>query len=225
MCTLLLSWRTTLGATLEWIATSDIDSFIQRTKLSRFKGKAQFSTGMKRILVAGIGNIFFGDDAFGCEVATELAKRPLPEGVNVRDFGIRSYDLAYAMMEDYELIIFIDALSRGEAPGTLYLIEPELNKNKLDEAKAEVVNAQSMSPVQVLQLVRSLGGQPRKLYVVGCEPGVLESEDGRMGLSERVAAAVEPAVNMIQKLIGDFSQTEGVEAGLKKVKPDQRIKS
>jgi hydrogenase maturation protease len=180
---------------------------------------------MKRILVAGIGNIFFGDDAFGCEVATELAKRPLPEGVNVRDFGIRSYDLAYAMMEDYELIIFIDALSRGEAPGTLYLIEPELNKNKLDEAEAEVVNAHSMSPVRVLQLVRSLGGQPRKLYVVGCEPGVLESEDGRMGLSERVAAAVEPAVNMIQKLIGDFSQTEGVEAGLKKVKPDQGIKS
>ena len=57
---------------------------------------------MKRILVAGIGNIFFGDDAFGCEVAAELAKRPLPDGVNVRDFGIRSYDFAYAMMDDYE---------------------------------------------------------------------------------------------------------------------------
>lgn len=180
---------------------------------------------MKRILVAGIGNIFFGDDAFGCEVAAELAKRPLPDGVNVRDFGIRSYDLAYAMMGDYELIIFIDALSRGETPGTLYLIEPEMNKNRLDEAEAEVVNAHSMSPVRVLQLVRSLGGQPKKLYVVGCEPGVLENEDGRMGLSERVAAAVEPAVNMIQKLIGDLSQTESVEAGPKKVKPDQGIKS
>src|SRR6478609_7352894 len=213
MCTLLLSWRMTLDAILEWIATSDIDSFTQRTELRRFEGTAKFSTGMKRILVAGIGNIFFGDDAFGCEVATELAKRPLPEGVNVRDFGIRSYDLAYAMMEDYELIIFIDALSRGEAPGTLYLIEPELNKNKLDEAEAKVVNAHSMSPVRVLQLVRSLGGQPGKLYVVGCEPGVLESDDGRMGLSERVAAAVEPAVNMIQKLIGDLIQTDIVGLG------------
>jgi hydrogenase maturation protease len=216
MCTLLLYWRMTLGATLEWIATSDIDSFTQRTKLSRFEGAAQFSTGMKRILVAGIGNIFFGDDAFGCEVAAELAKRPLPDGIKVRDFGIRSYDLAYAMMEDYELIIFIDAVSRGEAPGTLSLIEPEMNKNKLDEAEAEVVNAHSMSPVRVLQLVRSLGGQPRKLYVVGCEPGVLESEDGRMGLSERVAAAVEPAVNMIQKLIGDLIQTDSVGPGPKK---------
>ena len=100
-----------------------------------------------------------------------------------------------------------------------------MNKNKLDEAETEVVNAHSMSPVRAMQLVRSLGGQTRKLYVVGCEPDVLESEDGQMGLSDRVAAAVEPAVNMIEKLIGDFSQTEGVEAGPKKVKPDQGIKS
>jgi hydrogenase maturation protease len=159
---------------------------------------------MKRILVAGIGNIFFGDDAFGCEVAAELAKRPLPDGVNVRDFGIRSYDLAYAMMEDYELIIFIDTVSRGEAPGTLSLIEPEMNKNKLDEAEAEVVNAHSMSPVRVLQLVRSLGGKPREVYVVGCEPAVLEREDGEMRLSAIVRAAVMPAVEMIEKLIADL---------------------
>jgi len=159
---------------------------------------------MKRILVAGIGNIFFGDDAFGCEVAAELAKRPLPDGVNVRDFGIRSYDLAYAMMEDYELIIFVDALSRGEAPGTLYLIEPEMIKNKLDEAEAEVVNAHSMNPVRVLQLVRSLGGKPREVYVVGCEPAVLEREDGEMRLSAIARAAVMPAVEMIEKLIADL---------------------
>ena len=91
-----------------------------------------------------------------------------------------------------------------------------MNKNKLDEAEAEVVNAHSMNPVRVLQLVRSLGGQPRKLYVVGCEPGVLESEDGRMGLSERVAAAVEPAVNMIQNLIGDLQPDRRCWAGPKK---------
>ena len=172
--------------------------------MNRFEATAQFSTGMKRILVAGIGNIFFGDDAFGCEVAAELAKRPLPDGVNVRDFGIRSYDLAYAMMEDYELIIFVDALSRGEAPGTLYLIEPEMIKNKLDEAEAEVVNAHSMNPVRVLQLVRSLGGKPREVYVVGCEPAVLEREDGEMRLSAIARAAVMPAVEMIEKLIADL---------------------
>ena len=123
---------------------------------------------MKRILVAGIGNIFFGDDAFGCEVAAELAKRPLPDGVNVRDFGIRSYDLAYAMMEDYELMIFIDASPRGEAPGTLYLIEPEINieRQKINWTKLndEVVNAHSMNPVRALQLVRSLGGQTARNF-------------------------------------------------------------
>ena len=99
----------------------------------------------KRILVAGIGNIFFGDDAFGCEVAAELAKRPLPDGVTVRDFGIRGYDLAYAMMDDYDATILIDASPRGEAPGTIYLIQPEINiepaKNKLDDGIDEVVNA------------------------------------------------------------------------------------
>jgi hydrogenase maturation protease len=159
---------------------------------------------MKRILVAGIGNIFFGDDAFGCEVTKALSKRRLPEGVCVVDFGIRSYDLAYAIMDDYDATILVDASPRGEAPGTLYLIEPE--NNKLDDDVEEVVNAHSMNPVRVLQLVRSLGGQPRKLYVVGCEPGVLEPDEGQVGLSEKVVSAIEPAINMIEKLIVDLVQ-------------------
>jgi hydrogenase maturation protease len=157
---------------------------------------------MKRILVAGIGNIFFGDDAFGCEVAKVLSRRELPEGVRVKDFGIRSYDLAYAMMDDYDATILVDTTPRGETPGTLYLIEPEINK--LDDEGEEAVNAHSMNPLRVLQMVRSLGGQSRKVYLVGCEPGVLESEDGRMGLSEKIQAAIEPAVNMIEKLIVDL---------------------
>jgi hydrogenase maturation protease len=157
---------------------------------------------MKRILVAGIGNIFFGDDAFGCEVAKALSQRPLPDGVHVTDFGIRSYDLAYAIMEDYDTTILVDASARGEAPGTLYLIEPETNK--LDDVGEEVVNAHSMNPLRVLQMVRCLGGQSRKVYLVGCEPAVLESEDGRMGLSEKIQAAIEPAVKMIEKLIVDL---------------------
>ena len=79
-----------------------------------------------RILVACIGNIFLGDDGFGVEVARRFADRPLPEGVRLVDFGIRSYDLAYAMMEDWELIILVDAVPRGGEPGTVYVIEPEL---------------------------------------------------------------------------------------------------
>ena len=156
----------------------------------------------KRILVAGIGNIFFGDDAFGCEVARELAQRKLPRGVRVTDFGIRSYDLAYAIMDNYDATILIDATPRGSPPGTIYLIESDLNE--LDQSPDEVVNAHSMNPVRVLQMVRSLGGKPRAFYVVGCEPAVLEPEEGHLGLSEPVQGAIAPAVEMIEKLIADL---------------------
>jgi len=155
---------------------------------------------MKRILVAGIGNIFFGDDAFGCEVARELSARVLAEGVRVRDFGIRSYDLAYALMEENDAAILIDASPRGCPAGTVYLIEPDLNK--LDDGGEEVVNAHSMNPVRVLQMVRSLGGAPRQLYVVGCEPEVLESN--QIGLSETARAAIPSAIAMIEELIADL---------------------
>ncbi len=156
----------------------------------------------KRILVAGIGNIFFGDDAFGCEVAKEMAQRSWPDGVRVTDFGIRSYDLAYAIMDRYDATILVDATPQGSAPGTVYLIEPDLKK--LDELPEEAVNAHSMNPVRVLQLVRSLGGTPGWLRVVGCEPAVLESEDGTMGLSASVQAAVTPAIEMIESLINEI---------------------
>jgi hydrogenase maturation protease len=160
-----------------------------------------------RILVAGIGNIFFGDDAFGCEVAAQLMRRPLPEGVRVIDFGIRSYDLAYAIMDGPDVTIFIDATPRGQPPGTIYLIEPD--QNVLDKASGEVVNAHSMNPVRVLQLIHSLGVQPGRLYVVGCEPAVLDSEEGAMGLSEKVQAAVAPAIEMIESLIREILQETG----------------
>ena len=162
---------------------------------------------MKRILVAGIGNIFFGDDAFGCEVASQLRRKPLPEGVRVIDFGIRSYDLAYAIMDGYDATILVDATPQGSAPGTIYLIEPDLKK--LDELPDEAVNAHSMNPVRVLQLVRSLGGKPGWLRVVGCEPAVLETEEGAMGLSEKVQAAVAPAIEMIETLIREILEEAG----------------
>jgi hydrogenase maturation protease len=162
------------------------------------------------ILIAGIGNIFFGDDAFGCEVAAQLMRRPLPEGVRVIDFGIRSYDLAYAMMDGPDVTIFIDATPRGQPPGTIYLLEPD--KNILDSNFGEVVNAHSMNPVRVLQLIHSLGGQPGRLYLVGCEPAVLETEEGAMGLSEKVQAAVAPAIEMIETLIREILEEAGKPA-------------
>ena len=152
------------------------------------------------ILIAGIGNIFLGDDAFGCEVAQELMRQPLPEGVRAFDYGIRSYDLAYAMLEPNDAVILIDAVPRGEEPGTVFLLE--LDINKLDKPGDESVNPHTMNPVALLQLVRSFGGFSGKLYLVGCEPAVLESED--LKLSEKGRAAVPVALDMIRELIGDL---------------------
>ncbi|MDB6017376.1 MAG: hydrogenase maturation protease [Pedosphaera sp.] len=165
----------------------------------------------KRILVAGIGNIFLGDDAFGVETARQLLRRPQPEGVRVVDFGIRSYDLAYAIVDGHDAIILVDATSQGQSPGTVYLIEPDLNE--FDQLETEVVNAHSLSPERVLQMVRSLGGRPARLFLVGCEPAVLETENGEIGLSEKVQAAVPRAVAMIESLLDELIQ-ENKQPGL-----------
>ena len=155
-----------------------------------------------KILVAGIGNIFLGDDAFGSEVTRRLIKETLPEEVRVTDFGIRSYDLAYAMMEEYDVTIFVDITSQSQSPGTLYLIEPDLNQ--LDQLDEKMADAHSMNPVGVLQMLRTFGSSPKKLYLVGCEPAILEVEDGEIGLSESVEAAVPQAIELIKSLVDDL---------------------
>lgn len=152
----------------------------------------------RSILIAGIGNIFLGDDAFGVEVAQRMAGRTLPDGVRVVDFGIRSFDLAYALLDRPDAAILVDALSRGEAPGTLYVIEPDLAE--LGEL-SPAVEGHSLDPVKALQLVRALGGEPGRILVVGCEPATLESEDGRIGLSAPVQAAVDEAIGMVESLV------------------------
>ena len=155
---------------------------------------------MPKLLVACVGNIFLGDDAFGVEVAKRLAERLLPEGVRVVDFGIRSYDLAYALMEDWDLVILVDAVPRGGEPGSLYVIEPELPAGDEDNV---AVDAHVMNPVAVLQMVHMLGGAVKRMLVVGCEPACDEES---MGLSAPVQAAVREAVSMIEELISrEFS--------------------
>jgi hydrogenase maturation protease len=152
-----------------------------------------------KVLVAGVGNIFLGDDAFGVEVVQRLAKRGVPEDVRVVDFGIRSYDLAYAMMEPWELVILVDAVSRGEAPGTVYLIEAELPE--ADDAPVESeFDAHSMNPASVLQLVGKLGGKFPRTLVVGCEPVSTEVDAGGE-MSQPVRAAINEAIRTIDELI------------------------
>lgn len=166
-----------------------------------------------RILIAGIGNIFHGDDAFGVEVVRQLLREPLPEGVHAADFGIRSYDLAFALMDGYETALLIDATQQGGSPGTLYLIEPDLAS--LKTAQGDVVNGHSLNPVRVLLMVKQFGGEHGRLYVLGCEPAVLDVPDGQLGLSEPVAAAVTKAVTMIHTLLDELLQpSDHTESGL-----------
>ena len=152
-----------------------------------------------KILIACVGNIFLGDDGFGVEVALSLSKRPLPESVSVKDFGIRGFDLAYALLDPWDLVIIVDALPRGEAPGTLYLVEPALSS---PAAVDTALNPHGMDPVHVLNLASSLGTISAKVLIVGCEPHDFGDElEGRMGLSSAVQAAVEEASNMIVDLV------------------------
>jgi hydrogenase maturation protease len=151
------------------------------------------------ILVACIGNIFQGDDAFGCEVAKILAGRFDRDAVRVVDFGIRGLDLTYALLDSPELTILVDVVSRGGAPGTLYTIEPDLEK--LGDSGRQMTDAHSMDPLNVLRAVKAMGGTLGRILLVGCEPGDLGEAEGLMGLTPAVSAAVRRAAIVVESLI------------------------
>ncbi len=156
-----------------------------------------------RILVAGIGNIFMADDGFGVEVARRLGERTQPPGVDVADFGIRGMDLVYALGEGYDVAVFVDAVPRGAEPGTLFLIEPELDR----QGGPVGLDAHGMDPVKVLALAASLGAVPDRVLLVGCEPKIKMTgeEDELVGeLSAPVLAAVDGAVEMVESLLGEL---------------------
>jgi len=154
-----------------------------------------------RILVAGIGNIFMGDDAFGVEVARQLAERDLPAGVLVADFGIRGFDLAYALQDGYETTILIDAYPRGDAPGTLYVVEPDLAALGSEQAESGDIDAHGMDPVKISRLAASMGGPLKRVLLVGCEPETLGPDEGLMGLSDPVKASLTEAVTLVESVI------------------------
>jgi hydrogenase maturation protease len=161
-----------------------------------------------KILVAGIGNIFLGDDGFGVEVASRLAARSHAEGVRVIDFGIRGLDLAYALMDGPEVTILIDACPRGAAPGTLYLVEPDLSSFDSSSNSRIAVDAHAMNPLAVLGMAKSMGAPAKRILLIGCEPATLGPDEGQMGLSEVVQAAVEPAVTLTETLVGRILNSE-----------------
>jgi hydrogenase maturation protease len=157
-----------------------------------------------RMLVAGVGNIFLGDDGFGVEVARKLASAQLPDWVQVTDYGIRGMHLAYDLASGYDCAILVDAAPRGGAPGTVYVIEPDLEQHAREAGSDAAVeqnplfNAHGMQPDVIFGMLDMLGGQVGKVLVVGCEPASVAEG---IGLSEPAAAAVDEAVRVVLGLI------------------------
>jgi hydrogenase maturation protease len=150
------------------------------------------------ILIAGIGNIFLGDDGFGVTVAQRLLSRELPPGVRVVDFGIRALDLAYALIDAPDVTILIDACPRGEAPGSLFVIEPEIAADDPGPAQLE---AHAMDPMLVIKMAMAMGGSLKRILLLGCEPATTGPEEGQLGLSAQVDAVVDDAVALALALV------------------------
>jgi len=146
---------------------------------------------MPQTLVAGVGNIFFGDDGFGPEVARALQREP-PQDAKVEDFGIRGLHLGYELLNGYERAILIDAVPRGGAPGTLYVIEPDVS------VPSGAPDAHRMDLQNVFAFVRMLGGAAPPITIVGCEP---ESTEEGIGLSPAVAGAVDAGAALVRRLV------------------------
>jgi hydrogenase maturation protease len=174
-------------------------------------------TESPRILIACIGNIFLGDDAFGVEVARRLCGRALPEGVRVVDFGIRGLDLTFALLDDaYDAAILVDAVPRGEPPGTLYVLEPEWpSADDSNTAPALALEGHSLDPARVLRVAAAMGGRPRRVLIVGCEPTPLADEnDPPTELSAPVRAAIDEAVSMVESLAQKIAESLRTEESI-----------
>jgi hydrogenase maturation protease len=157
------------------------------------------ATRTQQILIAGIGNAWLRDDGFGGEVARVLAERELPDGVEVLDFGSGGLDLAYEVMRGYDALILIDVSRQGEAPGTLYVMEAREEDVDGEIEDGQMLDPHGMDPQTVLRFVKYVGGWPGQVFVVACEPEVVE-EVG-FGLSDAVGGAVTRAVDLVLETV------------------------
>jgi hydrogenase maturation protease len=151
-----------------------------------------------RVLVAGLGNVLQGDDAFGAEVLRRLSQRPALPRVRLADFGTRGLDLVHALLEGYDLTILVEATSRGGAPGTVYTLVPELPADGRP-------GGAGASATDVIALAAAVGAEPGRLFVIGCEPArdLPAADPGAVppGLSPPVARAVDAAVSRVEDLV------------------------
>jgi hydrogenase maturation protease len=169
-----------------------------------------------RALIAGLGNIFEGDDGFGVEVAQALSATQWPAGVELRDYGIRGVHLAYQLLEGYDLVVIVDAVQRGGEPGTIYVIEHAADESATEPAQdAPILDAHDLAPDGVLALVPMLGGTLGRVMVIGCEPATIAPA---IGLSQPVAGSVEKAAQLVTEIVlsayaGADAQADEIRVG------------
>ena len=167
--------------------------------LPEAEGQTKRATPKPAILVAGVGNIFMGDDAFGVEVIKRMSTINFPDAVRIVDFGIRGLDLVYALQDGYDTTILVDACSQGKSAGTIYVIEPDLNAAEANISG--VVDSHGMDPMNVIRMAKAMNAPLKRLLVIGCEPETLGGEQGQMGLSSTVEAALDEAVRVVESVV------------------------
>jgi hydrogenase maturation protease len=156
----------------------------------------------KQILVAGVGNAWLQDDAFGGECARRLEARGVPDGVTVMNFGTGGLDLAYEIMRGYDALVLLDASRRGGEPGTLYVLEPDMEELTGPIEDGDVINPHGMDPQTVLRFVGAIGGFSGRVVVIGCEPG--EVDDVGLGLTRAVEGAIERALALVSETLDEL---------------------
>ena len=153
----------------------------------------------ERILVAGVGNVFLRDDAFGVEVARLLAERPQPPGVQVRTTASAASTWSTSCSTAMTCSCWWTRPPRGEAPGTVTVLEVDMPGPQTQP----VIDAHSLTPDAIFGLLSSLGGHPGRSLVVACEPADI---DAGMGLSDPVQAALPHAVRAVEEILAEASQ-------------------
>lgn len=164
--------------------------------------KTKTSTGKKRVMIAGVGNMFMKDDGFGGEVVKKLLHKKFPEGVEIKDFGTGGLKLAYDLMRGYDALILLDASARGEKPGTLYLIEPNEKEVDGNLENGIIIDPHGSDPATVLKFVKSIGSWPAKVLIVACEPETVD--DFEIGLSKTVNDSIDKAAEMVEDIIKEI---------------------
>lgn len=157
---------------------------------------------VKQILIAGVGNAWLRDDAFGAEVARRLADQDLPDGVSVMDVGTSGLDLAYEVMRGYSALIIVDVSKQGGEPGTLYVIDVEPDDVPAEITDGETIDPHSMDPMTMLRFVRVIGGWPGRVQVIACEPEIVD--DVGLGLTPAVEAAVDRAIALVRETVAEL---------------------